>query len=409
MNSENILKNYEIGKSIADGGQGLVREARRISDDKRVVVKQYSETSDIQDPEEFWDSDSGGRIGARREVNFLERAKKDNLGGVPNIIEYGMAGPFNQPVVIFEPIQGNTLDTIVSDEAYIPCIENLKKVAKGVGDVLNYAHNLPKPVVHRDIKPDAIFLNGEKVTLGDWATSTPTSGKTRFRTQLLTLYFTAPEITEGRAFDGRADVYSLGKVMQYMLLGENVFEMTNGEPSIKDFGKMNVPRMIVKSLEKATAKDPDKRYNTIEEFCDDLTGSLEKKDLSSKVLETSVKRKNIKRIQERENIVEEIKKYLAFNETLVRAGRLKIRRLSGSFVFDTHTGDCRNCGSTKISEKFIPYTYRKDPDENKYEKNVRSIKVCMEHNIGYFCRSCKAENEDVDQLASNFHKIFDGL
>ena len=278
--NEDILEKYEIGEPIANGGQGLVREARRKINERIVIIKQYSEMYDAQNAEKFWDSLSEGEIGARREINFLQKAREDKLKGVPRIIEYGITGYFNQPVVVFEPIKGNTLDTIVSDKAYIPSIENLKKVTKGVGDVLKYAHNLkPKPVVHRDIKPDAIFVNGKKVVLGDWATSTPTSGKTSSRTQLLTLNFTAPEITIGTAFDARADVYSLGKVMQYMLLGEKIFEESNGEPSSKYFKKLNVPRASVKSLEKATAYNPDKRYNTIEEFCDVFTGSLEGRSL----------------------------------------------------------------------------------------------------------------------------------
>lgn len=276
MNSKDILKKYEIGKPIANGGQGLVREGRRIRDDKIVIIKQYSEMDDIEDVKSTWDSLSEGEIGAKREINFLQKARGDDLKGVPRIIEYGTTGYFNQPVVVFEPIQGNTLDKIVSDKAYIPSIENIKKVVKGVGDVLKYAHNLkPKPIVHRDIKPDAIFVNSEKITLGDWATSTATSGKTRSRTQILSLNFTAPEVTIGTAFDARADVYSLGKVMQYMLLGENIFEVFNDKFSSKYFKKLNIPRASVKSLEKATQENPDKRYETIDEFCDSFIGSFE--------------------------------------------------------------------------------------------------------------------------------------
>ena len=272
-----VLKGrYDLIEILADGrenGQGIVARARRLEDGKEVVVKQYSEADSGS-----WDDIEAGEIGAAREISFLRRANKDNVGGVPYLVEYGVTGDLiKQPVAVFESIPGKTVEDVVLDSDYTPSVEEVKKVVGLLENPLNYAHTFSvQPIVHRDINPKNIMVNGDGAILIDWATSKATSGKTNLGTQFVTLYYTAPEILEGRAFDGRADIYGLGKVLNYMLVGDDLFSASDGKPSVDDFEYLNIPNGLPKVLERATQENPEHRYRTAREFYDALNGGLEK-------------------------------------------------------------------------------------------------------------------------------------
>src|SRR3990172_1091828 len=81
-----ILSKYDLGEVIADtenGGQGTVIRAKRKEDNTDVVVKIYSakETGD-------WDKILHEEKRAGREIRFLERANRDNVSGLPILVEY---------------------------------------------------------------------------------------------------------------------------------------------------------------------------------------------------------------------------------------------------------------------------------------------------------------------------------
>ena len=266
-----ILDGYELGKPLAVGGQGLLRIAKRKSDGLEVVIKKYSQMEDATS----WNSLEEGEVGAAREISFLERANSDGVNGIPYLLEHGIAGGFGEPIAVFKKIPGKTLREKVLEPGYNSSLDYVNWVVKSVKDVLEYAHhsNGTKPVIHRDVSPENIMVNGESVTVMDWATSTPTSGKTQFRTQFITQYYTAPEIINGEPFDRRADIYSLGKVLQFMLLG-SVFNEAEGKPAKMDFDGLNVPKNIVNVLDKATQEKPENRYRNVSDFYDAFKKAL---------------------------------------------------------------------------------------------------------------------------------------
>ena len=261
-----VLERYEIGEQLANtenGGQGTVYRAKRRSDGLDVVLKVYATAERASD----WDQILNEERRAGREIRFLERANRDGILGVPVVVEYGVTGSFvKTPVAVFNHIQGRSLEEEVLDENYNPSAYSVLNLLRGLVAPLDYAHhsNGAKPVVHRDINPGNIKVNGHPILM-DWASSTPTSGRTQLRTQMFTEYFTAPEVFGGDAFDARADIYSLGRVLQFTLLGKT-FRDAEGEPSSDDFKSLNIPKDVVKVLEKATQKNPEKRYRTIREF-----------------------------------------------------------------------------------------------------------------------------------------------
>lgn len=269
-----ILEKYELGEQIANmenGGQATVYLARRKEDGLEVAAKIYGASEKVTD----WNEIINEEKRSGREIRFLERANREGIRGVPKLVEYGATGSFiKSPVAIMQRLPGRTLEEEVMGNDYNPSMELVLGIAKDVSEVLEYAHHSSgvKPVVHRDINPGNIFVNGETV-LADWAASTPTSGATQFRTQMYTQYFTAPEILEGKEFDGRADIYGLGQTLRFMLLGKE-FKEKSGMPLRKDFESLNISEKVIDVLDKATSFDPKARYRTAREFYESLEAAV---------------------------------------------------------------------------------------------------------------------------------------
>lgn len=159
-------------------------------------------------------------------------------------------------------------------------------IMKQVCGVLLYLHNRKQPIFYRDMKPDNIMIqeNGNIKVLDFGISVVITSDNDVIKEPLGTRGFAAPEQGKrGLKYDLRSDIYSLGKTMYYMLTGINP-----GNPSVLGTDLRSV-REVNSSLsvgleviiDKCTKKNPDERYQTVEEVLYDLK-NYEKLDSSYK-------------------------------------------------------------------------------------------------------------------------------
>ena len=85
---------------------------------------------------------------------------------------------------------------------------NMVEMAEGIA----YLHS--KNIYHRDIKPANVFLAADGTAkLGDLNVSKLTKGDDLMQTKIGTPYYMAPEVWDGRKYDGACDVWSIGIVV----------------------------------------------------------------------------------------------------------------------------------------------------------------------------------------------------
>ena len=166
------------------------------------------------------------------------------------------------------------------------------KLGMDIAQGLHDCHN--KGVIHRDVKPENIFVNESgNFKLGDFGVSRNTPGSQDVLSFKGTLGYMAPEVYKMQATDARSDIYSLGMVL-YQCLNDNrlPFVPENftpydieaarqrrlaGEPiSAPAHGSKNLKSIVLK----AVAERPEDRFQTAEEMYYDLMAAY-KADYSS--------------------------------------------------------------------------------------------------------------------------------
>jgi serine/threonine-protein kinase len=142
--------------------------------------------------------------------------------------------------------------------------------------------------VHRDVKSQNVLIDSDgraKVTDFGIARSLESDGLTKTGRVLGTTDYVSPEQAMGQEVDARSDIYSLGILLYEMLTGEVPFHadtvvavaMKHVNEQMPDVQRRRreVSSALAAVVERATAKDPKKRYPDMASFLADLEGALE--------------------------------------------------------------------------------------------------------------------------------------
>ncbi|MCD6407860.1 serine/threonine protein kinase [bacterium] len=182
---------------------------------------------------------------------FLKEVKLQKKLEHPNIVKVYGGGKFNGFLFMFaEYVDGKSL-RMVAQEKEIP-FEKIIHIMIEVGKALSYVHK--KGIIHNDIKPENIIVGKDfdVVKLTDFGYAEKLHRFLRYHSLPGgTERYMAPERKKGD-YDFRSDIYSLGCVFEELL-----------------HGKIDSPE-IYEIIIKATHHDPSKRYQTIDEFVEEL-------------------------------------------------------------------------------------------------------------------------------------------
>lgn len=168
---------------------------------------------------------------------------------LPRVYEVAKEG--DTVTVLEEFIKGVTVADVLSNGLYNE--KGVRRVARDVCDALTVLHG--KGIVHRDIKPENVMITDSgNVKLLDFDASRIFKADSTADTRIMgTTGYAAPEQFGLAQSDARADIFSLGVLMNVMLTGEH--------PSKKLYrGK------LTRVIEKCTRLDPEQRYQSAGEL-----------------------------------------------------------------------------------------------------------------------------------------------
>lgn len=154
-------------------------------------------------------------------------------------------------------------------------ISNALRVTAQMADALSYSHK--KGYIHRDIKPaNIMFREDGSAVLTDFGIA-KMQGTTGEMTQMgyisgTPFYMSTEQGTGSHEIDHRADIYSLGIVFYEMLTGDKPYTGTDTVAILYQHMHGDIPKLTGENvifqpiLDKALAKNPNDRFNAIEEF-----------------------------------------------------------------------------------------------------------------------------------------------
>lgn len=256
---------YKIIEKIGGGGMAVVYKAQCTFLERTVAIKVLR--SEFADDEEF-----------------LKQFKREGRAAAslshPNIVSiYDVGQQDNIHYIVMEFIPGQTLKDLIRREGFLTVSETLR-ITTQILDALDHAHR--NGIVHRDIKPQNIMLDGKRVKVADFGIARSVGTATIEYTEkvLGTAHYFSPEQARGIPAGARSDLYSLGVVMYEMLTGRLPF---TGETPVSvamkhingDFlhpRRLNpaIPEPLEDILLKALKKIPEYRYQSAREMLKDL-------------------------------------------------------------------------------------------------------------------------------------------
>src|SRR5919108_5709084 len=252
-----VLGGCRIDGIVGRGGMGVVYRAHQLDLDRDVALKVIAPEL-VEDPE----------IRER----FLSEARAAGAVEHPNVIPvHGVGVAEGRAYLVMRYVAGSDLRTVVrADGPLAP--ERAAAIAMRLGDALDAIHRAG--YVHRDVKPQNVMIDAAgHVYLSDFGLAKQTlasSGQTRSEQWVGTLDYVAPEQIRGERVDARADVYSLGGVLYFVVTGRVPFERASDQaklwahiadpPPRPTDARPQLPAELDAVVLRALAKNPDERY-----------------------------------------------------------------------------------------------------------------------------------------------------
>ena len=258
---------YRIDALAGRGGMGVVYRAHHLHLERAAALKVL--TADLAGNKSF-------RARFVREAQTAARLEHANIVPVYDAGEYdGML------YIAMKFIEGTDLGHVLDTEEKLNP-ERTVNLLSEVADALDTAH--AAGMVHRDVKPGNILLDGVRSYLTDFGLTKRVSSRTALTAAgrtVGTAAYLAPEQIRGQEVDGRTDVYALGCVLYECLTGEVPFERDSdiailwahleAEPDPPTVKVPELPKAVDEVFARALAKRRDDRFATCGELVSALT------------------------------------------------------------------------------------------------------------------------------------------
>ena len=261
---------YEVLSELGSGGMGTVYLAQDARLGRKIALK-------LLPPQFTNDKD--------RLRRFQQEARAASALNHPNILTvYEIEQKADIHYIATEHVDGVTLRQLLSTDQLE--LDRILSIATQIASALQAAH--AAGIVHRDIKPENVMIRSDgyikvldfglaKLTENEFA---PTTSETNPGVVMGTPRYMSPEQARGLDVDLRTDIFSLGTVIYEMVTGKVPFEgettsdiiaaIIKDEPEPMSLSVPELPSEFEEVVNKALAKDLERRYPTIAEFGSDL-------------------------------------------------------------------------------------------------------------------------------------------
>jgi serine/threonine protein kinase len=270
------LGKYRIVEQVGSGGMASVYKAFQPALDRYVAIKLMHTFL----------------IG---EKDFLERFQREARSVArlrhPNIVQvYDFDIEGEAYYMVMEFLQGPSLKDKMADlqaQGDWFSLDEAMLIVRDVAEALDYAHG--RDMVHRDVKPANIMLTAEGgAILTDFGIVKMLGGTAHVTVtgaMVGTPAYMAPEQTTSGEADARADIYSLGVVLYQLVTGRVPYtaetpmalmlqHITAPLPTPRSLNP-DLPEGIEWVILKALAKDPEERYQSVQEMLAQLDRAVQ--------------------------------------------------------------------------------------------------------------------------------------
>ncbi|WP_332648070.1 Stk1 family PASTA domain-containing Ser/Thr kinase [Lysinibacillus sp. 54212] len=265
-----VSDRYKILELIGGGGMSHVYLAHDMILNRDVAIKilRYDFTNEAELHRRF-----------QREALSATSLSHPNIVSVYDVGEDG-----DMHYIVMEYIKGKTLKQYIQEFSPLSPARSVH-IMKQLTSAIAHAHE--NGIIHRDIKPQNILVDDDgnvKITDFGIATTLNATSYTQTNSVMGTVHYLSPEQARGGIATNKSDIYSLGIVLYELLTGELPFSgesavsialkhLQSETPSVRAFDA-TIPQSIENIVLKATAKDANHRYESVEDLEEDLASVL---------------------------------------------------------------------------------------------------------------------------------------
>ena len=263
---------YRILRKLGSGGMANVYLAEDEELGRRVAIKILNERY------------AGDDLFIER---FRREAKSAASLSHPNIVSiYDRGEAEGTYYIAMEVIEGRSLKELIMTHGALP-VHTAIGHAKQLLEALRFAHR--HGIIHRDIKPHNVLVSADqqvkanepRLKVTDFGIARHgASQMTEAGSIMGTAQYLSPEQARGAPVTAASDLYSAGVVLYEMLTGKVPFtgdsaieiamKHVNELPKPPSSLRPEIPQELDQIVLRALAKDPEDRYQTAEEFIEDL-------------------------------------------------------------------------------------------------------------------------------------------
>ncbi len=264
-----LAPSYTLERELTGGGMSRVFVATDTALGRKVVVKVL--------PPELAAGVNHERF--RREIQVVAQLQHPHIVPLLSAGEQGALIWYTMPY-----IHGESLRELLATGQVI-AVRDVLRIMREVAEALDYAHGLG--VIHRDIKPGNVLMQGAHALVTDFGVSKaisaamPQSGYTSAGMAIGTPAYMAPEqIAADPAADHRMDLYALGLLAYELLTGKVPFKEASPqqtmaaqltrEPEPVEKSRADVPLALRALIARLLQKIPSDRPSSAAEVVDAL-------------------------------------------------------------------------------------------------------------------------------------------